>query len=248
MTASRTPATSAEQVAAFNESLAQLNLATETLLEVAARMRPGQENDATVLPGWTLGHLLTHLARNADAVRNLTVWASSGVETPMYPSQQSRDEEIQAGAARGRDELLDDLSTSAADLQTDLGAMPPSALSTNVRLRNGRELPGRSLPYLRTQELYIHLIDLGLGYTPADWPEDFVATALRRVSRNRADADDLPVGTLKSEVDGTEWRVGAGGLTIVGSPAALLEWLTGRGDTTQLTTASGEPVPAPVAW
>lgn len=245
------PATeSPEQRAeAFRESLNHLDQATATLLDVADRTGPDEQSQPTSLPGWTLGHLLTHLARNADAVRNLAVWASSGVETPMYPSGEARDEAIEAGADRSRAELLDDLRTTASDLRAELGAMPPSALTATIRLRSGRPISGHSLPYFRTQEVYIHLIDLGLGYEPSDWPDDFVLTALGRVSRGRAKADQLPAAAVRSAVDGSEWVCGsADGPTIVGHPARLLEWLVGRGNMTSLSTVSGEAVPAPVPW
>jgi maleylpyruvate isomerase len=238
-----------DREAHFEASLAQLDEATAIMLTVASRMPPGPQMEPTTLPGWTVGHLVTHLARNADAVRNLTVWAISGVETPMYPSQEARDAGIQDGADRDRDELLEDLSTAAADLRSELAAMPPSALTATVRLRDGRPLPGRSLPYFRMQELYIHLIDLGLGFEPTDWPDDFVRTALTRISRNRADAGDLATAALRSEVDGYEWETGpADGVTIVGSPPLLLEWLCGRGTAQGLSTVAGDPAPAPVPW
>lgn len=248
MTDHPTPTTQ-ERVAAFAAALARLDQATATLLDVSDRMQPGHESDATVLPGWTLGHLLTHLSRNADAVRNLAVWAISGVETPMYPSGEARDEAIEAGAGRSRGELLEDLRTTASDLRAELGAMPSSALTATVRLRSGRPMSGHSLPYFRTQEVYIHLIDLGLGFGPLDWPHEFVTTALTRISRNRADAGDVPVAALRSDVDGTEWETGPPeGVTIVGPPPLLLEWLCGRGTAEGLSTVAGEPAPAPVPW
>ena len=42
------------------------------------------------LPGWTRGHVLTHLARNADGSGNLLTWARTGVETPQYLSLEHR--------------------------------------------------------------------------------------------------------------------------------------------------------------
>ena len=32
---------------------------------------------ASLLPGWTVGHVLTHLARNADGMLHLVDWAAS---------------------------------------------------------------------------------------------------------------------------------------------------------------------------
>jgi hypothetical protein len=47
------------------------------------------------LPGWSRGHVLTHLARNADGGRRLLVWARTGVESFEYAS-------LQAGRRRSR--------------------------------------------------------------------------------------------------------------------------------------------------
>ena len=42
------------------------------------------------LPDWTRAHVLTHVARNADAMVNLVTWARTGVPTPAYPSPDER--------------------------------------------------------------------------------------------------------------------------------------------------------------
>ena len=35
----------------------------------------------SLLPGWDRRHVLAHVARNADALRNLLTWAETGVKT-----------------------------------------------------------------------------------------------------------------------------------------------------------------------
>jgi len=37
------------------------------------------------LPGWTVGHVVTHLARNADSVVRRLHGAAAGVPAPQYP-------------------------------------------------------------------------------------------------------------------------------------------------------------------
>ncbi|HEX2301338.1 MAG TPA: maleylpyruvate isomerase N-terminal domain-containing protein, partial [Pseudonocardiaceae bacterium] len=66
------------------------------------------------LPGWTRGHVVTHLARNAEGLTRLLTWARTGVETPMYPSREARAADIEAGAGRPPAEQLDDLCRTAA--------------------------------------------------------------------------------------------------------------------------------------
>ena len=48
----------------------------------------------------TRAHVLTHVARNADAMANLIQWARTGTPTPAYASREQRDADIAAGAKR----------------------------------------------------------------------------------------------------------------------------------------------------
>src|SRR4051794_41866135 len=56
---------------------------------------------ATALEGWTVGHILTHVARNADAHAGIVEAAQRGEMVPMYPGGRAqRDGAIEAGAGR----------------------------------------------------------------------------------------------------------------------------------------------------
>ena len=63
---------------------------TGLLLRTARSLEPGSLGDPSRCPGWTRGHILTHLARNADALVNLVTNATTGSSTPMYASPESR--------------------------------------------------------------------------------------------------------------------------------------------------------------
>jgi len=56
--------------------------ATTRLLASASALTDQQAREASLLPGWSRGHVLTHVARNADGLQNLLIWASTGEETP----------------------------------------------------------------------------------------------------------------------------------------------------------------------
>src|ERR1700728_1987632 len=83
---------------------------TGRLLAGTAAITDARAREPSSLPGWSRGHLLTHLARNADGLRNLLIWARTGVVTPQYPSVEARDEEIEAGAGRPARELAADVA------------------------------------------------------------------------------------------------------------------------------------------
>ena len=93
---------------------AEAAAATEQLIDSAAGLSAEDLAAPSLLPGWTRGHILAHVARNADALVNLLEWARTGEETPMYPDAATRDRDIEAGAPRSLEEHLEDLRDSAA--------------------------------------------------------------------------------------------------------------------------------------
>src|ERR671912_1751085 len=66
--------------------------------------------------GWTRGHVLTHVARNADGLAALIRSAVEGTGETMYASEETRDADIEAGADRSPAELVEDVEQSAAVL------------------------------------------------------------------------------------------------------------------------------------
>src|SRR5688572_4026869 len=94
-------------------AMAQVGSATEHLLATAERLDDGSLREPSLLPGWTRGHVLTHVARNADGLINLLSWARTGVETPAYASREAREADIEAGAGRPVAAQLADLRDSA---------------------------------------------------------------------------------------------------------------------------------------
>ena len=75
----------------------------------AAGLDAAQVAGPSRLPGWSRGHILSHLARNADALVNLLTWARTGTEKRMYASPADRADGIEAGAHRALPEQLADL-------------------------------------------------------------------------------------------------------------------------------------------
>src|SRR5256885_15091039 len=67
--------------------------------------RRSSDLEPSLLPGWTRGHVLTHVARNGDGLGNLLRWARTGTETPMYASREARRADIEAGAGRSAAEI-----------------------------------------------------------------------------------------------------------------------------------------------
>jgi maleylpyruvate isomerase len=234
-------------------SLDRLAAANDRLLATTTGLSDARAREPSLLPGWTRGHVLTHIARNADGLRNLLIWARTGTETPMYASAESRSADIEAGAGRPGAALAADVGESAAAFAAEAASLPGDAWAVPVRTLNGPPFPARGVLERRLSEVEIHHVDLAAGYGPADWPDDFLIEALPRVAESFAGRDDVPPGVLWAEGVKDSFRIGpdqAGPSRVVirGQPADLLAWLLGRGDGTTLTVASRGPLPALPPW
>ncbi|MFF4286399.1 maleylpyruvate isomerase family mycothiol-dependent enzyme [Streptomyces sp. NPDC001739] len=245
-----------------------LDASMARLTGTVAGLTDEQVGGATLIPPWTRGHVLTHLARATDSLCRLLEGARTGAAIPQYPSMAARAAEIEAGAHRPVAALAEDLAGSTERFAAALRALPEAAWEARVRMRTGETRTPAGLMETRLRELEIHHADLDAGYTFADIPaatarwilDDIVAALARRA----ADADLGPDGdgggdgagrpsALRIEATDTEFAravgSGGGGPVVLGRSADLLAWLTGRSPAgAGLATTGGEGVPSPPYW
>src|SRR4051812_1830604 len=93
--------------------LRQLCAQTDHLLSTVSALDDESVRGPSLLPGWTRGHVLAHLARNADGLANVARTAITGEVTPMYASQAQRDADIDADAGHSASEHESDLESAA---------------------------------------------------------------------------------------------------------------------------------------
>lgn len=220
--------------------------ATDRLLESVSGLSPEQMREPSLLPDWTKGHVLTHVARNADGIRNLLTWAQTGVETPMYASAEARAADIEAGASRSGDELKADVAESAQALLEKARELPGEAWLAEVRAIRGPAEPAWSMFGRRLVEVEVHHADLGVGYGPADWPDWFVSDELYRVCGRFAMDPQAPTAVLTDADSGRQYflRTQDGSdLVITGPGYALLAWLIGRESDGELSVDPEGPLP-----
>ncbi len=149
----------------------------------------------TLLPGWTVGHVLTHVARNADSVVRRLEGAAQGEIVDQYPGGAAgREHEIEEGANRPAGDLVADVISTNAAVEAALASLPSDAWDRLTRAVSGLEIPARAVVFSRWREVEVHHVDLGLGYMPADWPDDLVEIWLPRAQEQllpTADQRDL---------------------------------------------------------
>ncbi|HEU5267535.1 MAG TPA: maleylpyruvate isomerase family mycothiol-dependent enzyme [Jatrophihabitans sp.] len=218
------------------ESTAWIGTGTEFFTARAATVRI---EAGSSLPGWTNGHVLAHVARNAEAITRLLTWTRTGVETPMYASVEARNADIERGAGRPLPAQLADLRATAADLDAELAAVPDDAWSTAVRMVSGRTISGAEVPWLRVKEVWLHAVDIGAAVT--ELPPDLVTELLGDVVAGFDARADVPGLRLLDASSGTEFTVGTGDVDVRGDEAELLAWLTGRSAGARLHCAGGLP-------
>jgi maleylpyruvate isomerase len=162
----------------------------------------------SLLPGWSVGHVITHLARNAEGIARWVDGALAGDAVARYPGgREQRDYDISVGAGRPAPELLDDLWRSCAHLE-QVWARAAVAGWPDVDPRPAdAPWPTAEAPWRRLVEVEIHHADLGLGYHAGEWSDALVGYLL-----------PLRLRRLESQVTDAQQR------------RRLLTWLVGRAD------------------
>jgi maleylpyruvate isomerase len=221
-------------------------LATTRYLAALTELTDEDCRAPSLLPGWSRGHVISHLSRNADGMCRLLHWGQTGVETPMYASNESRDADIEAGAHRSAAELREDASASCGRFLQAANELHSSRLAALVtRTPGSPPFEVSDVGRMRRTELEVHHADLGLGYTAHDWPADFTWQLIRGRAVD-----------LAAQGRGMVWRVtdldeivevGDGGPEVSGPGADLAWWLIGRGSGEGLSCTDG-PLPTIGAW
>jgi maleylpyruvate isomerase len=218
--------------------LPSLHASTDALLQDLAEQRwtDADVGVPSLLPGWTRGHVLTHLARNADGITRTLSGALRGQRLARYPDgPQGRAADIEHGAGRPLAEQLRDVRDSAERLEQTLAAVADVdgwALPCHEHTAGAHVLG-------RWQEVEIHRVDLAGSYTARDWPANFIGYLLpatvggldARIPAGHAVRIEVdPEGSVAPELAGTVWSCGNGSepAAVTGPDWALLAWVLGR--------------------
>lgn len=155
-----------------------------------------QASSPSLLPGWTVAHVLTHIARNADSHVLMFTGANRGEVAAQYPGGiDQRNADIEVGAPRAAGDLVADVAASNARLEAAWTATTAEGWKGEGASVFG---PVRidDLPFRRWRETVVHHADLGLAYGWRDWPDDYVRLELVRARMLWASRKPMGLTTL----------------------------------------------------
>ncbi|MCG5220395.1 maleylpyruvate isomerase family mycothiol-dependent enzyme [Streptosporangium sp. KLBMP 9127] len=190
----------------------------------------------SALPGWTRGHLVTHLANLAHAFTRQAEYAHQGRLIEVYDGgRPGRDAAIERGAGRTAAELREATTTAHATLEKAWAATGDDGWALPVSYRDGELL---DTVVTRRREVEIHLADLDLGYLPSNWPVEFCEHTATFLAPRVPDGIRL---TLSATDTTWNWTSGTGEPVVVRGPAGdLTAWLAGRSTGGRVTAENGD--------
>ena len=170
---------------------------------------------ASLLPSWTVGHVLGHLVGNARAFTRVVEAATRGDVGEMYPGgREARNGDIDTWAARPAHELVAEVRRSIWALETAWAGCPADGWR-GVGQGLAAQIPVAAVPLGRWREVEVHRSDLGWGYEATQWDPQFVARDLPGHTTRWLDAHPDHHGNLPQAAQALE-------------AGQRLAWLLGR--------------------
>lgn len=149
------------------------------LLAALAPLTDDDFRSPSLLPRYSRGHVVTHLANKAKAHVRLFEGAALAEIRQLHPDRYDADLAADARADRSACELRSDLETSFALLEAAWDGLDDALWDRQGVMTAGpRTMAEIVNHHLRNVE--VHHLDLDIGYTASDWPPAFVEGELLR--------------------------------------------------------------------
>ena len=185
----------------------------------------------TDLPDWSVGHLLTHLARNADSHVHVGHGVMVGEERDQYPHGfDGRNADIAAGADRAAGELVADVGATNRAVELTWAGMDDDAWAVGTARSMVGTWHAADFPFYRWREVELHHVDLGLGYGLPNLAAGYVALELAwhapALPGRLADGEPRLLRAVDLGIEAGD----AAGVTIEADGWEIVGWLFGRGE------------------
>ncbi|GAA3112112.1 maleylpyruvate isomerase family mycothiol-dependent enzyme [Streptosporangium carneum] len=203
------------------ESIAE---AHDRLRAATAEMTEEQARASIDLPGWTRGHVLTHLADLSRAFARQARYAVEGRTVEVYDGgRPTRDRNIEANHGREIAWLRDQLDGGLAELEEAWSVLGAADWDRPCAYRDSTLL-ATQLAWWRETEL--HSVDLGIGYGSERWSLPLSAHVIEFLQPRLP--KDAAV-RIVAEDTGGEWTAGEGAPVVVrGDQRSVAAWISGR--------------------
>ena len=155
--------------------------AHQRLLATADGLSDDDMRAPSRLPGWTRGHVLNHLRRNAVGFTGMCEAAMAGEQGLQYPGgMEQRDREIEEGAADPAATLVAGLRAAIYALEAAWFRGDGTMWTGSGVVASGAVIPVSEIPFRRMRETVVHMTDLDVGYGWQEWPDFYVRMELDR--------------------------------------------------------------------
>jgi maleylpyruvate isomerase len=169
--------------------------------DTVERLRDDAFARPSLLPDWSRADVVAWLALKSRSHVRVFDGAARGEVRSQFPDGYAQLDMVREVAAQAPARLRATLTEAFAELEAAWNRLPDDAWTrtgvTTAGLRTMAEIVARHL-----RDLEVHHVDLDVGYTPSDWPPEFVELEL---AKRLADLDRRA------------------------DPEGLLAWLLGRG-------------------
>jgi maleylpyruvate isomerase len=173
----------------------------------------------SLLPEWTVGHVLAHIAHQGDSISRLFRAAELGEMVDQYEGGfAARVAAIERDASLSADEHVTGVRRSIYALEGAI-ASAREGWYGSARMVSGIEVPVTDLPLRRWREVEVHMGDLGLAELQCVGPDSWSLDYVRH---------DLSVMTMQWKSRGSMGLTDLPSQIRTQSPTVRLGWLMGR--------------------
>ena len=153
----------------------------QRLLQSLDSLTDDQCREPSALPGWTRGHVLSHLARNAESHVHVLQCAARGEVGEQYVGgARARKEGIESHANDSAELLVNAVRKSIYALEGQWAATNSEGWQGHGVNSAGASIAMSDIVFLRWREVEVHHADLALAFTFADWNSTYVRMELDR--------------------------------------------------------------------
>src|SRR3954447_24305498 len=146
--------------------------------------------EPSLLPGWSRARVLAHLAHKSRSHVQVFAGARAGEVRSQYPEgQPAADAEVLAWSELPAEDLRRRLADSFSALESAWAELPDDAW-TRIGISSAGERSMTEFVHRHMRDVFVHHVDLDVGYRPADWPGTFVGTELPKRLRDLPDRAD----------------------------------------------------------